>query len=62
MKLLRTVINIHEKKVIQKEILNKVIFVKTLFVSYKQVLDLKCSQFTYHVNIIAAALCKQNVL
>ena len=56
-KLLSPVVNVHQQKVVQKQVLDEVVLVKTLLVSYQQVLNLECSQLANHVNIIAGSLC-----
>ena len=43
MKLLRSVVNIHQKKIIKKKILDKAVFVKTLLVRNDQILDLEAA-------------------
>ena len=62
MELLRPVVNIHKKKIVKKQVFNKVILIKPLFICHQQILDLECRKLSYHVHIIAAALCKQDVL
>ena len=37
---------------IKKQVLDKIIFIKTLLVCNKQVLDLECCQLSYHIYII----------
>ena len=45
MKFLRSVVNIHQKKIIKKKILDKAVLVKTLLVRYDQILDLEGCKF-----------------
>lgn len=40
MKLLRTIINIYQKQVIKKQVLNEAVLVKTLLICNDQALDL----------------------
>ena len=60
--LFRTVIDIHQKEVVKKKILDKVVFVQTLFVCNDEVLNLAYCNFSDHVSVIAAAFGDQNVL
>ena len=62
MKLLRPVVDINKQKIIEKQVLDKIIFIESLFVGYQKILDLECCQFTYHIHVIAAALRKQDIL
>ena len=41
MKLLRTIINIYQKQVIKKQVLNEAVLVKTLLICNDQALDLE---------------------
>ena len=45
MKLLRTIINIYQKQVIKKQVLNEAVLVKTLLICNDQALDLKAASF-----------------
>ncbi len=61
MKFLRSVVNIHQKKIIKKKILDKAVLVKTLLVRYDQILDLEGSKFTYHISILIISMGYQDV-
>ena len=61
MKLLRSVVNIHQKKIIKKKILDKAVLVKTLLVRYDQILDLEGCKFTYHISILIISMGYQDV-
>ena len=62
MQLLCAVVNVYQQKIIKKQVLDEVILVETLLVSHQKILDLERCQLSYHVNIIAAALGKQDIL
>ena len=62
MELLRAVVDINEKKVVEKKVLDEVIFIESFLVGHQKILDLERCQFAYHINIIAAAFCEQDVL
>ena len=55
------VVDVHQKQVVKKKVLNKVILVKALFVGYKKILDLERCQLPHHIRIIAAAFGQQNI-
>ena len=62
MKFLRPVVDINEQKIIKKQVLDEIIFIESFFVGHQKILDLECCQFAYHIHVIAAAFCKQDVL
>ena len=62
MELLRAVVDINEKKVVEKKVLDEVIFIESFLVGHQKILDLERCQLSYNVNIIAAALGKQDIL
>ena len=41
--LLRTVINVNQKQIVKQQVLDKIVLVKALLISYQQVLNLKSS-------------------
>ena len=55
MKLFRTVVNIHQKQVVQQKILDEIILVKPLLICYQKILDLETGNFTHHIDIITVA-------
>ena len=61
MKLLRSVVNIHQKKIIKKKILDKAVFVKTLLVRNDQILDLEGCKLAYHISILIITVSNQNI-
>ena len=40
MQLFRTIVNIDEQQIVKQQILNIIIFIKTLLLSYQKILDL----------------------
>ena len=61
-KLLSPVVNVHQQKVVQKQVLDEVVLVKTLLVGHQQVLYLERGQLAHHVDIVAGALGQHDVL
>ena len=61
MKLLGTIVNVHKKQVVQKQILEKVITVKTFFVCYDKILNRAYGNFAYHVNVVTGTLGYKNI-
>ena len=61
MKLLRSVVNIHQKKIIKKKILDKTVFVKTLLIRYDQILNLEGCQLAYHISILIIPMGYQDI-
>ena len=61
MKLLRSVVNIHQKKIIKKKILDKAVFVKTLLVRNDQILDLEGCKLAYHISILIISVGYQDI-
>ena len=57
MKFLCSCIHINSKKIIKKKILDKVIFIESLLICYKQILYLKCSKLSNHIYIITCSSC-----
>ena len=60
MKFLRTVINLNQKQVIKKKILDKAVFVESFFIGYNEVLNLECSKFANHVSILIISMRNQH--
>ena len=58
----RTVVNIDEQQIVKQQILDKIIFIKTLLISYQKILDLKCCHPSNHMNIVTVAVCQKNIL
>ena len=61
MKFLSSVVDINQKEIVKKKILDKVILVKSLLVGDKKILNLECCDLAYHVCVISLALCHKNV-
>ena len=61
MELFRPVVNVHQKEVVQKEVLDKVVLIEPFFICHQKVLDLEYDQFSDHVYIVARALCQQYI-
>ena len=61
MKFLRAVVNIYQKQIIKKQVLDKVIFVKPLFICGQKAAQLKCRHLSNHVHIIIGSFCQQDV-
>ena len=61
MKLLRSVVNIHQKKIIKKKILDKAVFVKTLLIRNDQILDLEGCKLAYHISILIISVGYQDI-
>ena len=61
MKLLGTIVNIHQKKVVQNQILEEIISVKPFFIGNNQMLNLADCNFTNHVGIITDSFCDKNI-
>ena len=61
MELLRTIVNVHQKKIIQKEVLDKVILVESLLVCHQQILDLESGHLADHIDVIGLALHQYNI-
>ena len=59
--LLRTVINVNQKQVVKQQVLDKIVLVKALLISYQQVLNLKCCHLADHVYVFASALGKKYI-
>src|SRR5699024_6742842 len=57
-----TVINIHQKKIIQQKIFDKIIFIKPLFICDKQILNLECRNLSDHIYVVISSVCKKDVL
>ena len=62
MKLFRTVVNVHQKQVVQQQVLDEIVLVKPLLVCYQKILNLESCQLSYHIHIVTAALGQQNIL
>ena len=62
MQLFRTIVNIDEQQIVKQQILDKIIFIKTLLVSYQKILDLKCCHPSNHMNIVTIAVCQKHIL
>ena len=56
-----TVVNIYQQKVVQKQILDKVILIKTLFIGSQKTGKLECRQFSHHVHIVAGTFRQKNI-
>ena len=61
MKFLRSVVNIHQKKIIKKKILDKAVLVKTLLICNDQALDLESGKLSYHISIFIFSVGDQNI-
>ena len=61
MKFFRTIINVHQEQIIKKEILNKAVLVKSFLVCNDQILDLECSELSYHISIFVITMCHQYI-
>ena len=62
MQLLRTVIDVDQKQVIEQEVLDEVILIELLLVRNQQGLDLEGSEFADHVHVVAVAHRDQHIL
>ena len=54
MKSLCVAVNIYEQKVIQKEVLDKIVFIESLFVCNCKTLNLESSHLSDKIGIVAA--------
>ena len=61
MKLFGAAVNIHQKKIIQQKIFDKIILIEPFLVCYQQTLHLKCDHFAQHVGIFTASRSNQNI-
>ncbi len=61
MKLLRSVVNIHQKQIVKKQILDKAVLVKTLFIRNDQILDLESCKLSYHISILIISVGYQDI-
>ena len=59
MQLLCTIIDIHQKEIIQKEILHKIILIELLPICHEERLNLQNSELTHHVDIIRIPMRNQ---
>ena len=62
MQLLRTVIDVDQKQVIEQEVLDEVILIELLLVRNQQGLDLEGSELADHVHVVAVAHRDQHIL
>ena len=56
MKLFGAIINIHQKEIIQQEILKEIISVKSLLIRNDQILQLAHRYLPYHIGVFARSL------
>ena len=61
MELLRPVVNVHQKEVVQQEILDEIIPVEPLLVGDQEVLELEHRHLADHVDIVPLALYEEDV-
>ena len=61
MQFLGAAVNIDQKKIIKKKILDKIIFVETFLVGYDEVLDLECDHLTYHIYVFTRTAGYKNI-
>ena len=54
-------VNIYQKQVVQKQVFDKVVLIKPLFICNHQILDLKCCHFTDHIDILSGADSDQHI-
>ena len=62
MQLLRAIVNVNQKQVIKKKILDKVVLVEALLIGYQKILDLERRHSPHHMNIITVAVCQKYIL
>ena len=62
MKLLGTTVNIHQQQIVQQQVLNEVILIKSFFISYQQILDLESNHFADHIDIFTGTAGYENIL
>ena len=58
MQFLCTVINIYQKQIIKQQVLDKIIFIKTLFISSQKTGQLEGCHLSHHINVITGSLCQ----
>ena len=61
MQLLRAAVNIHQQQIIQQQVFNKIVLIKSFFICDKKILNLKGRDLAYHVNIITFPIGKKYV-
>ena len=57
-----TIVNIYQKQVIQQQVLDKIVFIKSFLICNQQILNLETCDLSNHVNIITVAVCQQYIL
>ena len=62
MELLGPVVNIYQQQIVQDQILDKVGFVKSFFISHDQILDLRHRNSSDHIGIFIASFCDKDIL
>ena len=62
MQLLRTVIDVDQKQVIEQEVLDEVVLIELLLVRNQQGLDLESGELADHVHVVAVAHRDQHIL
>ena len=62
MELLRPVMNIYQQQIVQEQVFDKVVFIKSLLVCCEQSLDLKSNYFAQGIGIVCITVQDQYVL
>ena len=52
-----TIVNIYQKQVIQQQVLDKIIFIKSFLICNQQILNLETCDLSNHINIVTVAIC-----
>ena len=62
MKLLRAAVDIHQQKVVQEQIFDEIVLVKTLLVCHHQILQLEGCHLSHHIGILPRIVGDQDIL
>ena len=62
MKFLGTIVYIYQKQIVQNQVLDKIIFIKTFLIGNQKILNLESSNLSNHIHILAVSICQQNIL
>ena len=62
MQLLGTAVNIHQQQIIQQQILDEIVLIKSLLIGHQQILDLKRNHFADHIDILTSTSGYENIL
>ena len=62
MQLLGTAVDIHQQQIIQQQILDEIVLIKSLLIGHQQILDLKRNHFADHIDILTGTSGYENIL